>query len=438
MSRVTTYITSNGVEQRAGGSGSCVIEAPLALGSGGVTVNGYPVAVDDSALYIAEWHINALTGSDVNDGKTATTALASHAELSRRIGYRAPRVAAVDVYLDSDIDEIVVLTWMTSTTITYHGTRKILYSGVISGHQAFNPATSTVGMLTDAGIPTSYTLSGLVQKHAVLTTGANAGAIGIIIKDMAAKTARYAAPWWIATSFGGVDPAVTDHYDVYNLTTVMAIVNDGSAAVSFYDIDVDAVGLGPYDFCINIISGQMRFFGCTIRGNGVCWSLQGAVYAAVLFTATADWQPRGGYEMFWNCAFEMRFNTQECEGMLAIETPCSTQNTAAIGGNDGVLLEYSAWWAFFDMNTAYALRVGSGALRRQPIGRIDGLIWGVNNTLQYGIKVGTGCCLMYTTLPTLGDGTNSVADVLVGDQGKGYDQLPFVDSPHMAGMVLDV
>ena len=77
MRRITTYITRNGVKEVEDGGGTCVIEASVSI-TGNIDINGYPVAIDESVLYVSEWHINALMGDDTNVGTSADHALKTH------------------------------------------------------------------------------------------------------------------------------------------------------------------------------------------------------------------------------------------------------------------------------------------------------------------------------------------------------------------------
>lgn len=111
---------------------------------------------DPAALLQTEWHINATTGSDSNDGSAAAP-LASWAELRRRYGTNPIIPQSVQVFIESDLDEILSFDGRASlaSNVIFRitgGVRDVLASGTLSNVVTQDRGTQTPMRLDDAGI----------------------------------------------------------------------------------------------------------------------------------------------------------------------------------------------------------------------------------------------------------------------------------------------
>lgn len=174
----THVITANGGDLIVSGGGiplQCDPEGDGLLVPNGTTVefiytpSGMYVLKDELLcctnnpyLKQPEWHINAETGNDLNDGLTEETALKTWAELQCRwtiwgiIDVPEPRV--LYIYVDSDLpstDPITMRNFLGScTNIDIKGKKKVLASGVVASVVEKNRATNTpYGFTPVAPIP---------------------------------------------------------------------------------------------------------------------------------------------------------------------------------------------------------------------------------------------------------------------------------------------
>lgn len=223
---------------------------------------------DSVALSQAAWYINATTGDDDNDGLTSATALKTMGEYSRRTGDKVTgALGGVFIYLETDIVEDVTLRGHYLQALFLQGTRTVVGTGSVTAKQDWDGPTSVDGQITDAALPVSWTASGFVGQMIVLTSGANAGAVAWIAKDLGAKTARHSP--FTRCYQDTVHPDIGNTYEIVQLTkitgqTTVAVAGIGTLA---YDVEfVPTVGLGTPNF--HVVNGGLTLSSCKVSGPG--------------------------------------------------------------------------------------------------------------------------------------------------------------------------
>ena len=390
--------------------------------------------------YQAVWHIDP-AGNDENVGATAGAgnALKTHDELVRRIG---PVLGlGVSTYtITFDAAYTGGLSWVgyrpaSRVYLNYHGARTVLYSGSMTAGSVLQvAATNTRAKCIDAAIPTSWTLSGLIGKKMVWTSGTQSGRVGYAAKDVAAKSAEISRPIDVSTTSQG-SPAVNDTFDVVDLTQINGGLDvDGWFGVGLFDLAF--VGPIPATAWQSLLSAQdgcnVVIYGCTFENGtaylfgssffdflgcwfaptaglicsgygGICY-LEGSVFHSVLSaTSTADIEC---YED--NYLWAPAVLASACNGNVSIAS-----------GSTLALLDMPA------LSTGYTVRGNE-----KPY--LNGLLWGTGGG-AYVLTVGAAGIIRYTTVPVMTFATNAA---LIAGTAKAYADLPYVTAAAMAGVVV--
>ena len=300
-----------------------------------VSVDGGPYQDLPGNAFLSQpvWHVNALTGSDSADGKTAGTALATFAEWTRRIARGVVTVACI-VFLDSDLAEAgYVIDGTFPLGLTIQGQRTVLHSGVVSSLVGYDFAVSPIvaGSFEDATLTgTSWDDSGpggtsLVNKFVVLTSGALSGAGGWVAKDLGAKVCRPTPTFVDADTFANGFPANTDTFDVCDLTKIEGgplffLQGAGGGSLSSLNPvtvrDCELLGDPAVNFGATVVARQPY-----------------SIYDSVIGAATQEC-PGGSFSSIVNCLYDNgAFTYQVRDGVLFVNGGLNhTQfRTAAVG-----------------------------------------------------------------------------------------------------------
>lgn len=258
--------------------------------------------IDPPALFQLSWYIDAVNGSDDNDGAASDRALKTFAEYLRRTGEMVmPATGIVNIYLESDITENVTLRGHYINGLIITGTRTVIGTGTIAAVQQWDAATSADGQITDNGLPVSWTASGFVGEMIVLKTGANAGAWAWIGADLGAKVARHSP---FTDGFATVHPAPTDTYEIVTLTQIVGKTTVSiSGAPSFVLIqDVDFVtDVGNADPSLYVVNSSLSLSACKVSGSGYALVAGGLIWfcrgCGLLATAAAAFTAFSGSKL---------------------------------------------------------------------------------------------------------------------------------------------
>lgn len=388
------------------------------------------------------WHINPSTGSDENRGDSAGSALATHAELMRRLGRVADTIHIINI--DADLNEDLVIdqahdrTDFPSGGLIYNGGTSVVRSGTITGVTAYDPATRQDGRIEDSGI---VDWAADVDKRIVLTSGANAGAWAWIATDLTSggtATARHSP--FITSTFGSiVTPAVNDEYDIVDLRTVTGKFGIGPlpALVQFNDFRFQ-----PPSGKAVVYARFAIFSGCDLEGddftfeNGAVHTVSGSRLRALsgavdIGASTVDF-------LATLVESQLRVNWA---GRLRILRASIGQSPIANGGTDvwvaprvepEAVFEIDAdhHYGVFDMGNATfaALTVRPGGLAE-----LGGNLWGTGNSMDDGIIVSSAGRIVYDVAPDVQ--TPAVNEVVIGATTSTYAGLPATDAANLCGVV---
>jgi hypothetical protein len=225
------------------------------------------LAAASSSVWLAQptWYVDEINGNDGNDGATPATALATLYEYVRRIGTGTVSVTISTLNILGDITlnggEPVVFRGGYDQ-LTIQGTRTVVRSGSITALQIWDPALNDDGLITDVGVA-SWLPD--VNRMLVLTSGANIGSVGWVAADPAggSDTCRY-SPMFDAGTFGIVDPAVLDTYDVVTLSSITGTVLFSGAG--FFDVRDLHFADPSFNGAVRFTVGQYSVVSCQISG----------------------------------------------------------------------------------------------------------------------------------------------------------------------------
>lgn len=180
----------------------------------------------------ATWHINSTTGDDENDGLTAGTALATHAELVRRWGTYPNWPVAITVHIDSDLNEQLVIRGRSTAQLfpRYIGTTTVVLSGTLTGYNGFVDgvqAQDVTAVELVAYAPTSNEFLRLTSGAAndcvgwpYILPGGGAGQIGL------GATGRIVGFPPFITGWANFAAGIGDTFNVERVPTVSGLLVD--------------------------------------------------------------------------------------------------------------------------------------------------------------------------------------------------------------------
>jgi len=402
----------------------------------------YPARAANPWATQAAIYINATTGSDENTGVDSGNAIASLAELRRRTwGYEPQQ--AVTVYLMTDVSEDLELELYATTTrsFTVSGAQGVteLYSGAVSNFTAVNQATPEWNLVESAGISdwTSY-----VDERIRVTSGTNTGAVGWVMlaspKEVGLNVARVGPI--SQRVWGGAHYALTagDTFVIERLPKLSGVsVNiksdygytGTSSTPRFKIVDVYIGGTGPAGGGtvvkqVNNHDFSEQLLGCKLRLSRTYWDRVCSCYIQP-GTAGVIWdspQLADG----WNLSIKG-------SGASALFLVTGQLWTAALQG-----IRISAYRAvhinlnmvgIFDTSAA-PLQIE--AIRSTTIHVMGGLFGDGNGG---AVQVQAACSMVYTagSKPTITNTTG--VDVIIGGTNKDWDDVPYVETAKMAGVV---
>jgi hypothetical protein len=183
-----------------------------------------------SILSQSSWYIST-SGSDSNDGATASTALRTHAELMRRVNGGLTNVSVtVNILDDALASEECHVVWNIGVdgSVRYVGTvLSVLESGTLTGVTNINKGLNIPFDITDTNLSDTWANLGLINQRIRISGGAREGAIAWLAKDLGAKKAR-ASEWKvselpIASQYSTVNAQVGDPYVVESLPSIQRL-----------------------------------------------------------------------------------------------------------------------------------------------------------------------------------------------------------------------
>lgn len=432
--------------------GASVIAAYL--GAGNWVRRASDFAGDSSWLDQTTWYIDANNGSDDNDGATAGTALASHAEFARRIGDNAVLDHQITVYILSDLNESLVMrirtggpvSGSTSSRLVYIGVpTAIVRSGTVQSYTA--PNTGVEGALTDAGIADWTADRG---KRITFTSGAALGCSTFCSSTATAGvgTARVGRPVkYSDPTYSPFTPAPGDTYDVETLPVVRGFYFDTEALdVEFggpsqaQPVRLEGIAINPTNgavlasirnsFSAAYGSSQPRVYVGKCSLHELSLGLNGGLILAGCtgvnnvtgIGGTIRCEGHGSIALFNHCGGGMTFNGPN------LHTVFGYFDRSAVYFDKGSNAEQSFNVGIWDApgGSGAALTVYPGSIVRSASP------WG-NATTTTGIAVGGALYYPVTGVkPTL---AGTVNDTLIGGTAKAYAAIPYIEPANNAMMV---
>lgn len=388
------------------------------------------------------WTINATTGNDENAGGGGAP-LKTIAELERRWGTVTGQrlnqgggvASPIVVTIASDLPNEDAIHCPLTTVDTHvqfvGGIASTSRSGTITAVTALNRATNVPWSIEDTGIA-NWTAD--VGKRVRITSGANAGAVAYVAKDIGGNAARVSQFWTSASAFPIIPtqktPAVADPYSIEQLFIVSIgtligdsygrnVVTNTNTNVYFYDLEIresntntrtiidtsSVITLGfircIFQAVVDVYKHQGFIIGCKFsKGMNARPGSQSVIYSS-LFGVPASGTPQGfigfggssslldGDTLFQACSLKARSAFNGAIGLVGVFDVVS--NFANLGGH-GVTVGHSSSSAGFTGGcTLLSATIGLGAHQ----------LYGAANA-GAGLFVAPGCSFSYvSTVPVI-------------------------------------
>lgn len=408
------------------------------LGSGVVSIE----PLNRSAyLTQPDWYIDPITGNDANSGATALLPLATFAELLSRWGVGNilnPTGGILTINILSDLpvgDPIYLPSYLTAAPdilILFQGQRTTLYTGAFTAVTTIDRPNNVPWSATDSALPAANSWTGYLGKRVRVTSGANAGNMAWVAKDLGTKEARFSAP--ASFSIGGSHAvlgafAIADPFVVESLTSVyirgLDLAGDygtGFPLVAFTDL----TWTSPSGLEVPYMAGAAyAFYGCSA-------SVQPQIWNTVSWASIVSSWDQGIFQQAGYSAFEaslIRNGTPQevlafCGAVMQLDGDTLLQGIPLVAYNGmlsiGTLGVFDVTATSFQNPTAAGIVIGEtygpGVILNRIIEFSNASIYGAGHT-GTGINVGpTGKLVYSTTGPAITPSiTGTAGDYVLAD-----------------------
>ncbi len=389
----------------------------------------------------AAWFTNFLTGNDEYDGTAAVAGggyigpLKTVAEFFKRM--RGAVLHDTDMLVTMGADDTTDVAAQLdfggdnaglSRLVRIKGARTVIYPAAgtttVSAVTAYNAATSQPDLFTSAGIPVSWTASGLVEMLGIMTTGVAAGTVFAVEADLGAKQARVSRPI-IPTIFTQGQPAPGDQFQIYTATLLGGVVTvdcRGAGILEFEDLNVGSTSAATI-----VLNGSAFFYGCYVNGlvnNAGAVELSGCLHDGIFHTLSSQGTNLDGGLMTRIGGAAMIID----QGGIVV-----VFNAAMIGVSAGIDVSAGGYLYCLDSlmcfnSTGAGLTVSQGANVEMGAGVA---LFGTTN-VDVGVNVLGNGFVGYSTLkPTL---TGTAGDSRVGGEIIPWADMPFTNPDELAGI----
>lgn len=343
------------------------------------------------------WYIDPAGGNDNNRGSSPATAIRTFAEYSRRIGDQVVPVMQTVFLLGNLAEGSYLMRGNYRAGMVVQGERTALAAGVLDATQPWNLAVAPVvdGRLTDAGLVGGW--GPYVGKMIVLASGAHAGKIGWILKDLGGGVCRcsqFVDVLTYATGFpsGGDGYRICDITEMAGLLLVETSMMAGQGWIELEDVEV--VGQRAL-----VARGASFYFGaCKFRSTATLTSDLVDCYTDATGTLWSSSQRhRGGSFFGWCTSFldgKMEFVGAQgsfwdlCPNQQAVGGLYAGHNLLSVLGGANVCVDWGSWGAL-DVATG-----GQAAIWLDPGGVLSagaaGTFWTFNQTNGLGCAIDAG------------------------------------------------
>jgi hypothetical protein len=352
-------------------------------GGNGITVlpTGEISAEGTDAALAPNWYIDQAAGSDANAGTSEDAPLASFDEWRSRVGDATLTVTTTVWFLSDYTGNLVVdkKIGLYPGLLILRGRRTPLYSSVLSGRVAWDPAARVEGTITDAALPVSWTASGLVGKLLQFDDRA-AGFFGErpwswVAKDNGARTARFGPPW-DGNAGATFTPTVGERFTVCELTKIHGSIytdsgNYGGAGVIGFDLQIEQPG--GFVPSVSLEGGLSALQSCKLVGEINAWGSQSAsLYGCLCDGDVTSWH--GSNLFVIACTIDGEFSTRECSYARIMQSTLMQNGRLTVRAMSVLrMIEPEAWLAIFDHVAGVIIQNG-GLIEAQTH------LWGKNIT----------------------------------------------------------
>lgn len=386
------------------------------------------------------FYIDQASGNDDASGDSPSTAIASFDEYRTRVG-QTPIGTTQTLTFVGDYTGDILLDQVIgpSGRLILRGTRTPLYSSTFSARVIWDPTTLTEGTVTDAGLPVSWTASGLTGR--VLTFDDLPLDVygrrpwSWVAKDDGAKTARY-APAWDPVSQTNVVPTVNQPFTVHRLTEISGSIfaspivqaGVGAAVPSVLLLDLHFSG-GARD---STLTGRVNFEGCHFFGSVHIEVGPGAVTTTGCRFDGSPQCHHGAAWFFVSSYVDGPLTTWE-HGLTQVSGQVLVQGGVVRVHYKGLLRIFADWVATFD--NIQGVFVHTGGL----IAGREGKLWG-RGIVSDCIVIESDGCVTYLAAAPEYQHDPGASEVRVGNINRTFAQViagpGYVNATNLARIVL--
>ena len=221
------------------------------------------------------WYIDSVNGNDENVGDTNSTALATFAEVDRRIGPRIIKVFVTINILNDVAESFCGFQGAFPQIVMIMGTQTTIATGTITSITQWDhdPSDGYVasGLITDTALSGDWSVAGLggtslLEKKIVITDGASEGAYAYLIADTGNPKEAHVSPWISDGGYSEETPVQDSAYKVVTLPrfTNRFRVSSHNQYVGFKDLQFESTIFSQESFdCW----GNCAVLGCVFVGS---------------------------------------------------------------------------------------------------------------------------------------------------------------------------
>lgn len=387
------------------------------------------------------WYIDSVAGNDGNDGQTSGTALKSWAGLLLKWGVTPvlkPTGGMLTVNLlanipSSDPIDTSLFRLAPDSNLLIKGTVSAKRTGSVTTATALSRATSQAWQIADTALGTVNAWTADLNERVRITSGAHAGAMFFVAKDLGSKIARISAPVIPAAPglAGYTSPTVSsisngDPYQVDTLTQcylgTVALMgrSDGASAthpgrVFFQDLHFMSSGSSiVVQQCVSI-----GFIGCRIDPGVSCSNAAQPFFTDCYINGCSAQQS----SMAINAGLVTTVASADAGGQIAADFDALFQGAfveSINGSNLYIGAAAGAGIGVFD-SPIDAITLGGAD---GPVGAmaVTGTVYGLGNA-GVGVKVQPGSRMLWdgTNVPSV-TGTGGDFSLAGATQARGWDE----------------
>jgi hypothetical protein len=378
--------------------GSITIYTLYFSGSAYYFVQSVGATTDPSIALVANWYVDAVSGSDNNDGKSAITAFQTVEALSRTLcpnGNLINFQQATTIHLAAGTyrDMSLFATFSPANPLTIVGAVTSSASITLSAVTATNSATNTRGQIVTA----SGTF--VAQQRIRVTSGTAIGSIAYCTGLNGDAQHAFVSKWYRSSDASAVAPApgdtvvldtVTALVDRFSLDSV-PLGNAGNVSATLTVKDTSFATIYSTSHGVNT-----SFVGCVIRSASLTVSAQGILYESCQFAAGTNHTFGSGY-------FTL-FSASVFQGSLSFTGLGNARfSNACCFDGAGFILDVGTQTGLVGMALAADLEVENGTGTFGTLGpscffATRGFrVWGASTAYSVGFSLQSGSWVYLTT-----------------------------------------